>query len=81
MTHPVKDVGAYIVSLAKLHGVPYIKTAYDDLADMITKLSDDDVELDETELLLIALERAGIIASEDVIPLHISYLREKFTAG
>ena len=77
MAYPVTDVGGYITGLAKLHAVSYVKTSYDELAEVITRLSDDDVVMDETELLLIALERAGVIPSEAVVPLHINYLREK----
>jgi hypothetical protein len=80
MAYPVTDVGGYITGLAKLHGVSYVKTSYDELAEVITRLSDDDVVMDETELLLIALERAGVIPSEAVVPLHINYLREKLSA-
>jgi hypothetical protein len=69
---------AYIVALAKRHGVTYTKTPCDQLAEVITNLSDDDVEMDDVELLLIALERAGIVPSEQVVPLHVNYLREKF---
>lgn len=74
---PSVGVGAYIANLAKQHGVSYIKTGNDALADVITRLADDDVELDEIERLLLALERAGVIASENIVPLHINYLREK----
>ena len=77
MVYPVTDVGDYISGLAAIHGVSYVKTPYDELAEVITRLSDDDVVMDETELLLIALERAGAIPSEAVVPLHINYLREK----
>ena len=41
--------------------------------EVITRLADDDVEMDDVELLLIALERAGVLASEYVVPLHINY--------
>jgi hypothetical protein len=77
MVIPVKGLEEYIVDLANRHGVIYNKTPYDELAETITKLSDDEVEMDEVELLLIALERAGVIGSEYVVPLHVNYLREK----
>ncbi|MDH6186948.1 hypothetical protein H4V98_004396 [Polaromonas sp. CG_23.6] len=32
--------------------------------------------MDPVALLLIALKRAGVIPSEDVVPLHVSYLQE-----
>ena len=77
MEHPATDVGGYIFSLATLHGVSYVKTSYDELSEVITRLSDDDVVMDEIEQLLIALERAGVIPSEAAVPLHLNYLREK----
>ena len=64
-------------TLASRYRVTYVKTPYDELAKVITRLADDDIEMDEFELLLIALERAGIIASKNVVPLHVSYLQEK----
>jgi hypothetical protein len=74
---PVSGLRDYILSLATANGVSYIKTSMDRLTDTITRLSDDEVHLDEIEQLLIALERAGIVASGNVVPLHINYLREK----
>jgi len=74
---PTVGLRDYIVELAKNHSITYKKTSQDDLAEMITSLSGDAVELDEVELLLIALERAGIIESKYVVPLHVNYLREK----
>lgn len=70
----------FIVELAERHGVNYTKTPADNLADIFSRLSDKDVEYDETELLLLALERAGVIPSEEVLPLHVKYLREKFNS-
>lgn len=77
MGHPVTNVGEYVFELAKRHGVSYAKTPADKLAEAITKLSDDDVEMDRIELLIIALERAGVISGAEVVPLHVNYLREK----
>jgi hypothetical protein len=75
---PTYGLRAYIIKLAHRHGVSYVKTPSDQLAQVITNLSDDDVEMDDVERLIIALERAGVISSEQVVPLHIHYLREKF---
>lgn len=74
---PVSGLRDYILGLASTHGVAYVETPTDKQADAITRLSDDDVHLDEIERLLIALERAGVVASDSVVPLHINYLREK----
>lgn len=74
---PTCGLKEYIVGLAQRHGVAYVKTRLDELAEVYSRLSDDNVEMDEVELLLIALERAGVIASEQVMPLHFNYLQEK----
>jgi len=74
---PVSGVREYILELASTHGVTYVETPADRLADIITRLSDDEVYLDEIEQLLIALERAGVVARANVVPLHVNYLREK----
>ena len=76
MTYPVSNVGGYITGLAKLHGVSYAKAPSDELAETITRLSDDEVKMDETELLLFALQRSGVITTRDAIALQLSYLRE-----
>ena len=75
---PKRGVGEHIRKLAAQHNVVYAKTVGDEMASVIARLSGDAVEMDEVELLLIALERAGVVPSEDVLPLHVSYLREKF---
>ncbi|MGZ5780872.1 MAG: hypothetical protein ACXWIN_07950 [Burkholderiaceae bacterium] len=81
MKIPTTGLEQFIVDLAKQHGITYAKAPLDDLAEVITRLSDDNIEMDHVELLLIALERAGIVASEYVVPLHINYLREKKSKG
>ncbi|MDI6746013.1 MAG: hypothetical protein QMD17_02600 [Rhodocyclaceae bacterium] len=75
---PTHRLAEYIGDLAREHNVRYIRTPEDALADVITRLADDEVVMDNVELLLLALERAGVIASADVVPLHVNYLREKF---
>lgn len=74
---PASGLRDYILSLAAAHGVSYAETSTDRLASTITRLADDEVQLDEIEQLLIALERAGVVESATVVPLHVHYLREK----
>ena len=74
---PTSGLVKFITDLAKEHDVTYAKTNGDQLADKFTGLSGDDVILDDIECLIIALERAGAIDSDDVVPLHVNYLREK----
>lgn len=71
------NVKAYILDLSKKHGVAYVETPSDRLANLFTSLSDDEVVLDEVELLIIALDRAGVIARKEVLPLLGRYLAEK----
>jgi hypothetical protein len=75
---PTSGLAKFITDLAKEHDVTYAKTNGDQLAEKFTELSGDEVILDNVECLIIALERAGAINSEDVVPLHVNYLREKF---
>jgi hypothetical protein len=63
--------------LAAQHDITYNKTQLDDLADTYSRLSDAEVELDETELLLLELDRAGILTGKDNGLLHLQYLRER----
>ena len=58
---PLTAAGQVIADLAQQHGVTYVRTRYDALADTFTRLSDDEVETDATEKLLIALMRRRII--------------------
>jgi hypothetical protein len=65
-----------IRQLAKRHRVTYVRTETDTLAHHITRLAGDDVELDEIERMLIALQRAGHLSRAELVRLQASYLRE-----
>lgn len=65
-----------IRKLARKFHVAYVPTQNDRLAHHITRLAGDDVELDEIEQLLIALQRAGHLTRIEVVLLQASYLRE-----
>lgn len=58
---PMAGLGAYIADLAKRHGVVYVETGSSALAEVITRLSGDDVKPDEAEKLVVALRRANAI--------------------
>jgi hypothetical protein len=51
------------------------QTALDQLSDAHARLSDSDVELDETEQLLMALRRAKILSDDEGGDLHDAYIR------
>ena len=67
---------AAIRALAERHRIAYVETATDLLGHHITRLAGDDVDLDDTQRLLIALERAGTISGRDAVRLHAAYLNE-----
>jgi hypothetical protein len=71
------STGEMIMSLALKHNVTYVKTPHDALADTITGLAGDSVQLDPVEKTLLALGRAGVISPNRVVPLQVNYLREK----
>ena len=70
------DAAAAIRALAERHKVSYFPTEIDTWAQSVTRLAGDDVELDEIELLLIALQRAGHLSRPDALGLQVRYLRE-----
>jgi hypothetical protein len=73
---PLQKTAAAILTLAKQHDVSYIPTAADAWGHNVTRLADDEVTLDEIELLLIALQRAGHLSRSEALSLQVNYLRE-----
>lgn len=70
-----KDRAAAIVlKLAHQHNIHYVKTARDRWADKVTELAGDEVQFDEIEQLIIALERAKVVSSDDATNLIKAYL-------
>jgi hypothetical protein len=74
----LNDTAAAIRALAERHKVAYRPTPADRLGHDITRLSGDEVEIDESARLLLALERAGHLTSVDAARLHGDYLRAKY---
>jgi hypothetical protein len=75
-TLTANSTAALIRDMAAKHDVTYVPTQSDLLANHITRLSSDNVKLDEVEYLLIALQRAGHITRDEVVQLQARYLRE-----
>jgi len=75
-TLTASSTAALIRDMAAKHNVAYVPTRSDLLANDITRLSSDNVRLDEVECMLIALQRAGHIDRNEVIHLQARYLRE-----
>jgi hypothetical protein len=69
-------VAALIRKMAREHHVRYVSTRRDALAYHITRLAGDDVQFDEIEQLLIALQRGGYLSRVEMVRLQAAYLRE-----
>ena len=69
-------IAARIRKMAQEYHVAYVGTQSDALAHHITRLAGDDVQLDEIEQLLVALQRSGRITRVEMVQLQASYLRE-----
>jgi len=73
---PHQGLKAFIADLARRHGVAYERTPSSVLAQVITRLSDDDVKPDATERLVIALRRAKIINGSTMVTMLGRYFDE-----
>ena len=72
-----RNIEAYVRALAAQHGVTLEQDAYARMAQVLTNLGGDDVELDEVERLLVGLKRKGVIQGTEMILLQAEYLRSK----
>ena len=66
----------HIVNLANQHDIKYVRTSLSEMAKIITELSDDKVVQDDVERLVIALRKAEVISSEEMLLLLHGYLKE-----
>ncbi|WP_343350970.1 hypothetical protein [Pseudomonas sediminis] len=71
------DVEEYVRALAAEHGVSLEQDAYANMAQVLTNLGGDDVQLDQVERLLVALKRAGVVQGAEMVLLQAEYLRTK----
>lgn len=69
-------IAVRIRKMAQDHHVAYVRTSRDALAHDITRLAGDDVQLDDIEQLLIALQRSGHLSRAEMVQLQAAYLRE-----
>lgn len=77
---PTHHLADYVASLAEEHGVQYVRTSSDVLAEVITRLSDDEVVTDSTENLIVALKKANVVDGRTMVALLGNYLREKYNS-
>ncbi len=76
-----EDTAAYVAALAEHHGAVYVQTATDEFSDAVSRLLGDELPpRDETEKLLLALYRAGVISdsqANDLLFRHLGDLKKK----
>ena len=80
LEHAIQGAGgvaAWTLAMAKHHGIVEQADPVDTFADALSRLSDAEVDLDPTERLLLAIERAGVIDGRQGVLLHAAYLRQK----
>jgi hypothetical protein len=63
--------------LAQENNLVHSHSQLDEIGAMFSRLSDDEVELDRTQWLLVELNRAGILTGKDNTLLHAQYLQER----
>lgn len=76
MKMSTETVRSQILDQANQHGVCYRLTPDDALAEVVTRLSDDEIVTDEIEDLLVALKRAGVISGAEMVALLSEYLAD-----
>ncbi len=77
----IENVAGTIASLARLHGVTADAKPIDEFVDAAARLSDAEMELDHTEMLMVKLQRAGVINDQQGLALHVAYLHQKATSA
>ena len=75
------SVRATVAKLASDHNVIYVETDLDAFAEVATRLAGDVVKLDDTERLMLALARAGVIDRPEAVSMFVAYGREKKLAA
>jgi hypothetical protein len=66
-----------IHQLAEQHGINHVHSKLDELGEAFSKLSDNEIELDATEWLLVELDRADVLTGVENTMLHAQYLRQR----
>ncbi|MNT35430.1 hypothetical protein D3C72_1714580 [compost metagenome] len=73
---PKEGVGEFVRRFARAHNVVYQRTRLDDWAEAVTRAAGDDVRLDHTEKLLVALKKQHLINGRQAARLLTNYMNE-----
>jgi hypothetical protein len=72
--HP-RRISAWVQANSRKRGIYLLNTRYNKLASAISRLSDSEADLDDTELLLVAMSKAKVITTSQLGVLQVNYLR------
>ena len=75
------DIAPVVQRIAREHNVVFKRAPIDDLTDAASRLAGSEVAFDDTEQLLVALGRAGVLNGRDSVMLHAAHLRQKADAA
>lgn len=73
---PTKGVQRFVKRFARTHGIQYARTGLDDYAEAVTRAAGDDVKLDVTGKLLVALKKSELINGRQLARLMTNHMRE-----
>ncbi|KQT11026.1 hypothetical protein [Ramlibacter sp. Leaf400] len=73
---PRQGVRAFVERLAQAHGIQHHRTGVDDFAEAVTRASGDDVRLDRTGKLLVALKKNSVITGRQLARLMTNHMEE-----
>jgi len=73
---PTRNVGKFVERLAQAYGIQFRRSGLDDFAEAVTRAAGDDVELDLTGKLLVALKKQDRIDGRQFARLMANHIRE-----
>ena len=73
---PTKGVRQFVERLARTHHIQHQRTGLDDYAQAVTRAAGDEVELDSTGKLLVALKKKHVINGRQLARLMTHHMRE-----
>ena len=74
---PVSNVGEFVKAFAESHGVKPTRTRLDLFAEAVTRLSGDEIKLDEVGQTLVALAERKLISGAEMTRLMHSHILER----
>ena len=74
---PESNVGNFVKAFAEINGVKPTRTRLDLFAEAVTRLSGDEVKLDQVGQTLVALHERKLVTGDEVIRLLHNHILER----